>query len=162
MLDPGAKALAVDRAVEHARRGDPVATRRGEEGGGLPVAVRHGGHQPLPTPGPAMAARHVGGRPGLVDQHQALRVQVRLSVAPDRPGRGDVRPLPLGCVLGLFFRVRPAAVRNRLIAAGLTWIAAADRRRRSTAIVRSGSAATSACTRPAWSASAERFQPPYR
>jgi hypothetical protein len=53
-------------------------------------------------------------------------------------------------------------VRNRLIAAGLVAIPARARRQRSSASVRSGSAATSACTRSAWSANPERFQPPYR
>jgi hypothetical protein len=37
LLDPRTKAFAVDRAIEHARRGDPIMAQRGEEGGRLPV-----------------------------------------------------------------------------------------------------------------------------
>ena len=40
LLDIGAKALAVDRTVEHAGRLDAVVAQRGEEGRGLPFALR--------------------------------------------------------------------------------------------------------------------------
>jgi hypothetical protein len=62
----------------------------------------------------------------------------------------------------VFFRVRPAAARNRLIAEGLTSIPAAASRVRSSALVRSGSAAKSACTRSACAASFARLPPPIR
>jgi hypothetical protein len=29
-----------------------------------------------------MAARHVGGRPGLIDEHKTLRVEIELAVEP--------------------------------------------------------------------------------
>ena len=41
-------------------------------------------------------------------------------MSPGGSGLGNVRPFLLGSVLRLFFRVRPSAARNRLIAAGLT------------------------------------------
>src|SRR4029077_16219807 len=44
-LDIGPKALAVDRAVEEPRRFDPVVTKRGDEGHGLPAAMRNFRHQ---------------------------------------------------------------------------------------------------------------------
>ena len=31
---------------------------------------------------PAMAARHVGGGPGLIDEHEALRLQIGLPIEP--------------------------------------------------------------------------------
>jgi hypothetical protein len=49
-----------------------------------------------------MAARHVGRGPGLVDEHQSLRVEIRLLVAPDGPRCGDIRLFLLGCMLRLF------------------------------------------------------------
>jgi hypothetical protein len=42
LLDIGAKALAVDRTVEHAGRLDAVVAQRGQEGRGLPFALREG------------------------------------------------------------------------------------------------------------------------
>jgi hypothetical protein len=56
--------------------------------------------------------------------------------APGAPCRGDVGPILLGGVPGLFFRVSPQAARKRLIAAGLTWMASAARRVCSSAMVR--------------------------
>ena len=161
-LDIGEEAFAVDRAVEDARGGDPVVAERGEEGRGLPVAVGDGGDDPLTAPGPAVAARHVGRGPGLVDEHQAFRADRRLSLPPGDPRSSDVRALLLGRVLGLFFRVRRSATRNRLSAAGLTSAPSAASRVRSSARVTSGSAAIRARTRSAWTSSVERFQPPYR
>jgi DDE family transposase len=68
LLDVGAKALAIDGAIKDARRGDPAAAQTGHQGDYLPMTVRYRGQQPPPTGGAAMAARHVGGRPGLVDE----------------------------------------------------------------------------------------------
>ena len=39
------------------------------------LVVRHGGDQALAAAGPAMAPCHVGPRPGVVDEHQALGVR---------------------------------------------------------------------------------------
>ena len=79
-----------------------------------------------------------------------------------RAGGGDVRPLLLGGVLGLFFRVRPAAIRNRPRAERLTAMPAAASRPRSSPIVRSGAAASNARTRSACPASFARLRPPMR
>jgi hypothetical protein len=54
LLDIGEEARAVDRAVEDAGRADAVVAQRGQEGRGLPVAMRHGSYQPLPAPGAAV------------------------------------------------------------------------------------------------------------
>ncbi len=48
LLDVGSEALAVDRAVEDPWRIDPVVAQGGQEGRGLPVAVRDLGGEPLP------------------------------------------------------------------------------------------------------------------
>ena len=102
--------------------------QRGDEGRGLPVAVGDGGDHALAAPRPAVAARHRGGGPGLVDEDQPLRAQRRLLRAPGAPGGGDVRAVLLGGVRGLFFRVSPQALRKRLIADGLTSMSSAASR----------------------------------
>ena len=64
-IDLGLEGVAVDRPVEDEGRGDAEQAQAGDEGGGLSVAVRHGGAQSL-APGAASAqAGHIGGRPGL-------------------------------------------------------------------------------------------------
>ena len=56
LLDIGAEALAVDRPVEDARRGEPVAAQRAEEGQRAPVAMRGEAAQALCPSAPSRAA----------------------------------------------------------------------------------------------------------
>jgi len=46
------------------------------------MAVRHSDPEPFAPGTPAMAARHVGGRPGLIDEHKTVRVEIELAVEP--------------------------------------------------------------------------------
>jgi hypothetical protein len=54
-----------------------------------------------------MAAGHVGGGPGLIDEDQTLRIEVELVVEPAPPLPQDVGPVLLDRVPGLFLRVIP-------------------------------------------------------
>ena len=90
LLDIGAEALAVDRSVEDARRGEPVAAQRAEEGQRAPVAVRGEAAQALALGPPAAQRRHVGLDPGLVDEHQSPRVETGLPGAPALSPARDV------------------------------------------------------------------------
>src|SRR5690606_66503 len=67
LLDVGAKGLAVDRAVEDARGGQPVATQGAEEGERAPVAVRREGAEPIALWSPSSQRGHIGLDPGLID-----------------------------------------------------------------------------------------------
>lgn len=49
-----------------------------------------------------MAAGHVGGRPGLVNEHEACGVQIDLAVEPVAPLLQDVRAVLLDCMSSLF------------------------------------------------------------
>ena len=53
--------------------------------------------------GPAMGARHVGFRPGLIDEDQPLGVEIDLTVEPVLPFLQDVRAILFAGVRGLFF-----------------------------------------------------------
>ena len=87
-LDIGFEAFGVDRAIEQPWRLNAIMTKRGEEGQSFPVAIRNLGHEPLPAPRPSPERRHVGFRPGLVDEDQALRIDLALPVRPlDAPAR---------------------------------------------------------------------------
>ena len=96
LFDLALKAFADDGAVEHARRGDRIATQGGEKSHGLPMAVRHMLNQPFALSAPAAQRRHVGLHPGLIDEHQPLDVDARLILAPPGAPLGNVRPLLLG------------------------------------------------------------------
>ena len=90
LFDIGSEALAVDRSVEDARCGEPVATQRAEEGQGAPVAVRGEAVQRLALQPPASQRRHVGLDPGLVDEDQSTRIEAGLPRPPALPSAGDV------------------------------------------------------------------------
>jgi len=107
-LDVSAEDDAIDVAVDDEGGGDAVVAERGDEGRGFPVAVRHGGAQPLTARAAAAGACHVGCGPGLVDEQQPCRVQAWLPLAPGVPCGGNVGALLLRSVAGLFLSVRPS------------------------------------------------------
>ena len=59
------------------------------------MSVRHADPQALPTQGSPIAPGHVGGGPGLVDEHEARRIEVELAVEPRPAPLQDVRTLLL-------------------------------------------------------------------
>ena len=86
----------------------PVLPQAGDEGGGPPVAVRRGVDQALAPRAAAVAARHVGGGAGLVEEDEARRVHVALPAAPAPALGGDVGPVLLGRPQRLFLCRRPS------------------------------------------------------
>ena len=60
-----------------------------------------------------MGARHVGGRPGLVDEDQPVRVKVELVVEPSLPQLQDVGAVLLDSVRSLFLRVKLRRAKKR-------------------------------------------------
>ncbi len=89
-------------AVEHHGRGHALETERADEGCRLPVPVGHRRPAALAAPCPAMAPRHLGRGPGLVDEHQPLGLQIRLDLEPILPTMQNVRALLLAGVRGFF------------------------------------------------------------
>src|SRR5664279_1184812 len=69
------------------------------------MAVRHAGDQAFATWAAAIAASHVGGRAGLVDEDQTGSVQCWLLIAPHPAGFGNIRSLLLRGMVGLFLSV---------------------------------------------------------
>src|SRR5262249_60288626 len=113
LLDIAAEQLAVDRAINHARRRDAVVAQGGDEGAGLPMPMRDARHQPLPTRGAAMGPGQGRRRPGLVDKHQPLSRQARLPFPPGYARSGDVGAVLLAGVERLFFSRRSWLSKNR-------------------------------------------------
>lgn len=81
----GLERHGVDRAVEYYGCDHAGGSQAGDKGGRLPVA-----------------ARHVRGSPGLVDEDEPLRVQVQLAVEPGLALFQDIGAVLLGRVRGLF------------------------------------------------------------
>ena len=107
MGDIGFEPLAVDRAIEHHRRDHTVEPETGDQRRRLAVAVREAHAQPLAPRAASMAARHVRRRPGLVDEHQPLGIEIGLRLEPGPALPQDIRTILLDRVAGLFFRVMP-------------------------------------------------------
>ena len=84
------QALAVDRAVKDAWCCEAVAAQGPEEGQRAPVAVRGEAAQAFALCAPAAQWRHVGLDPGLVDEHQALRIETTLPGAPTPTTASDI------------------------------------------------------------------------
>ncbi len=51
---------------------------------------------------PTAQPGHLGAGPGLIDEHQALGIEIRLQVEPSPPPAQDIRPLLFACVRGFF------------------------------------------------------------
>jgi hypothetical protein len=75
---------------------DPIETQRGNEGHGLPMAVRHHCMEALASRSPATQRRHVGFDPGFVGEHQPRGVNFILTRLPALPLAGDVGSILLG------------------------------------------------------------------
>ncbi len=77
----------------------------------MPVGDGHA--QTLAAPAATVGAGHVGLGPCLIDEDQAVGVQVELAIEPSLPALQDVGPLLLGGVRRLFLRVMPCRRKNR-------------------------------------------------
>lgn len=77
------------------------------------MTVRKAHPQPFASGAASMRAGHVGRRPGLVEEDQAFRIEVELTVEPVLPLGQDVGAVLLDRVAGLFFRVIPWRTKKR-------------------------------------------------
>ena len=73
----------------------------------------HAHPQPLAFAASTMGARHVGGRPGLVDEDQPVGMKVELVVEPGLPQLQDVGAVLLDGVRSLFLRVKLRRAKKR-------------------------------------------------
>jgi hypothetical protein len=73
---------AVDWPVEGLLRRQPAKAQAGDEGDRLVMAVRNWRRATFGRAGSAAAARHIGRSPGLVDEHQAGRIEIELPGKP--------------------------------------------------------------------------------
>jgi enamine deaminase RidA (YjgF/YER057c/UK114 family) len=75
--------------------------------------VREAHPQALALGAAAMAAGHVGGGPGLVNEDEAIRVQIELAIEPLLALLQDIGAILLDGVASLFLRVMLRRTKNR-------------------------------------------------
>ena len=97
MGDRGPEGLGGQRPVEHQGRGESGRPQGTDEGRRLPGPVGDMAHAPLAPGGPAPLPRQLGGKPTLIQKHQARASPGRLALPPVLPGGDDIRA-------GLFLR----------------------------------------------------------
>ena len=97
-LDVSFKNAPVDRRVNDEGGGQGVASQAGDEGLRHPVSERDFRKQPLPLGTAASQARHLGGRSGLVQEDQPVRLKPHGRLARQGPFLArllDVGPIML-------------------------------------------------------------------
>jgi hypothetical protein len=95
VFDIRLETFAVDWTVKDAGCVDAFAAQRRHEGHGFPMAMRNLGVKPLAAPAPSPERKHVGLRPGLIDEDETFGVEPPLILLPPCPEAGDVRTLLL-------------------------------------------------------------------
>ena len=90
LLDIGPEALAIDRPVENAWRGEAVEPQGTQEGQRTPMPVGRKGTQAFALRPPASERGHVGLDPGLIDEDQLVGIEARLPGTPTPPAACDV------------------------------------------------------------------------
>jgi hypothetical protein len=87
----GQETLAIDRAIEDARSGEPVQAQRADEGQPAPMPMRGIGTKALALRPSAAQGSHVGFDPGLVDKDELLGIKARPPELPAPAPPRDVR-----------------------------------------------------------------------
>jgi len=84
LLDIGEQVGSVDRSVEHGWRIDSVMSQGREEGGHLPISMRHFCAQPLTRAAAPLRAGQVGLDPGITDEDVTQRRSADLANLENR------------------------------------------------------------------------------
>ena len=92
LVDIRAERVRIDRAVEHARGGEPLQAQRRDHRVRLPFAAGRVIVEPRAAGTAAIPAQQIGGDAALIEKDVLPDIAQRLPVAPVAPGRSDVRP----------------------------------------------------------------------
>lgn len=95
LFDIGQEARPIDRAIEDAGRGDPVAPQRRQKGHRAPASMWRETCQALALRPPPSQWGHVGLDPGFIDEDETLGIEPGLQRLPASTPAGDRRPAPL-------------------------------------------------------------------
>ena len=104
LFDIGHKAGPIDRAVQNHGGGEVLRAQGGNEGGRFPVAVGDFGDEARPAPTPTVAPGQIRPQGRLVQEDQAVPVEVGRLGAPALPGRHHIRAILFRRVQDFFLR----------------------------------------------------------
>ena len=107
-LEISGEDLGVDRPLNQKGGRETLDPQGGDEGGGLPVPMRHVRNATLALGTAAVEPGHLGVQARFVDEDQAGAVPTGLRLAPNDPGGLDVRPFLLGGVRRFFYSLIPS------------------------------------------------------
>ena len=93
---------AVDGSAQHERRDHTAHGQPGHERSCVPMAMGNRRPQSFTAWGATMGARHVGFRPGLIDEDQPFGIEIGLAVEPVLSFLQNVRAVLFAGVRGLF------------------------------------------------------------
>ncbi len=96
VLDIGQETCAIHRCVEHTGRGDRIVAERGNECRRHPMPMRHSGDKALSARRAPNEPRHIGLRPGFINEDETFRVQAGLACTPLLAGFDDIGAVLLG------------------------------------------------------------------
>ena len=105
LCDIGAECIAIHRSIDQPWCGNSTDAQPRSEGGGLPMAVRHGRLTAFAARRTAIKTRHLRRCPGLVDEDELRGIEAGLPLKPSLTGTLYVRSLLLGGMRNLFFSV---------------------------------------------------------
>ncbi len=103
LFDIGDKAGAIDRPIQDRRGGEVLGAQGGNEGGRFPVAVGDFGAEARPAPTPAIAPGQIRPQGRLVQEDQAVPIEVGRLGAPALAGRHDIRAVLFRGVQDFFY-----------------------------------------------------------
>lgn len=109
----GTRTWATQASSQHHWRDHAGHAEACNQRGGLAVAVREAHAQPLALRAAGMAAGHIGCGPRLVDEDEALRLQIDLAFEPVPALLQDIGTVLLDGMASLFLRVIPGRAKKR-------------------------------------------------
>ena len=116
LFDVGADALAIDRAVEDPRCGQPRDPPRGEKRAGLPAPAGGVVVDARAARCPAVPPKQIGGAAGFVQTHEVGDIPGRRRRVPRDPRGRDVRPIVFGRADRFFLRSGRGPARRAVLA----------------------------------------------
>jgi hypothetical protein len=105
LCDIGAECIAIHRAIDDPWRRNSTGAQPRGEGGGLPMAVRHGSSAAFAARRAAIKACHLRRCPSLVDEDEPLGIETGLPLEPGLPCTLYIWALLLSGMRTLFFSV---------------------------------------------------------
>lgn len=101
--DVSPEALAVGRSVEQGGGDETAGAKGGGDGDCLVMPMRHRAAAALTALRASVGPHHVGGGRGLIDEDEAVRIEIELAVEPNVSGGPHILALLLGGVKSPFF-----------------------------------------------------------